>query len=215
LHQRSHRAGEALQHRAQRDVHQRRAGRRAQDAPGGGPHQEVRPRPRGLQPRRGLPHRVRVRGCAGMSLIAIGDIHGCARTLDVLLELLAPSADDRLVFIGDYTDRGPDSKGTIDRLLELERAAEAGTGPRCTFLRGNHDQMMLDYLERGDFDLWRINGGLTTLENYARADGIYVPDAHHDFLRRTRLYLDTPDFCFVHAGLKPHYSVAYNLRHET
>lgn len=150
-----------------------------------------------------------------MSLIAIGDIHGCARTLDVLLERLAPSADDHLVFIGDYTDRGPDSKGTIDRLLELERAAEAGTGPRCTFLRGNHDQMMLDYLERGDFDLWRINGGLTTLENYARADGIYVPDAHHDFLRRTRLYLDTPDFCFVHAGLKPHYSVAYNLRHET
>lgn len=150
-----------------------------------------------------------------MSLIAIGDLHGCARTLEALLERLAPTPEDHLVFVGDYTDRGPDSRGTLERLIDLERRAEAGTGPRCTFLRGNHDQMMLDYLERGEIDLWRINGGLDTLQNYARDGGIYIPEEHHAFLRRTRLYLDTPDFCFVHAGLRPHRSVAYNLQHET
>lgn len=150
-----------------------------------------------------------------MSLYAIGDIHGCARTLDALLERLAPSADDHLVFVGDYTDRGPDSKGVIERLLMLEEASADGTGPTCTFLRGNHDQMMLDYLERGDFDLWRANGGMETLASYAGNGQIEIPETHHAFLSRTRLYLDTPEFCFVHAGLKPYFSVAYNLRHET
>ncbi len=151
-----------------------------------------------------------------MSLYAIGDIHGCARTLDVLLDRLALSPDDRVVFVGDYTDRGPHSKGVIERLIELERASADGTGPRCTFLRGNHDQMMLDYIERGDFALWRANGGLETLASYTTSNGdIEIPDAHYDFLARTRLYLDTPDFCFVHAGLKPYFSVADNLRHET
>ena len=147
-----------------------------------------------------------------MSLYAIGDIHGCARTLDALLDRLAPTPDDHLVFVGDYTDRGPDSKGVIERLLALEAA---GSGPRCTFLRGNHDQMMLDFIERGAFDLWRANGGMETLASYAGSGELDIPETHHAFLARTRLYLDTPDFCFVHAGLKPYFSVAYNLRHET
>jgi serine/threonine protein phosphatase 1 len=149
-----------------------------------------------------------------MSLIAIGDIHGCARTLDVLLDRLAPTVEDHLIFVGDYTDRGPDSKGVIDRLIELEAASAAETGPRCSFLRGNHDQMMLDYIERGEMSLWRINGGLETLESYQNGAQA-IPAAHYEFLERTRLYLDTWDYCFVHAGLKPYYPVAYNLRHET
>ena len=76
--------------------------------------------------------------------IAIGDIHGCPATLDVLLTKLALSTEDHLIFVGDYVDRGPDSKAVIERLLELEEASEERTGPHCTFLRGNHDQMMLD-----------------------------------------------------------------------
>jgi serine/threonine protein phosphatase 1 len=149
-----------------------------------------------------------------MSLIAIGDIHGCARTLDALLERLAPTADDHLVFVGDYTDRGPDSKGVIDRLIALEQASADEAGPRCSFLRGNHDQMMLDYIERGAISLWQINGGRETLASYEDGERT-IPTAHYEFLDRTRLYLDTWDFCFVHAGLKPYYPVAYNLRHET
>lgn len=151
-----------------------------------------------------------------MSLIAIGDIHGCALSFEALLEALGPSPEDHLVFLGDYTDRGPRSREVIDRLLELDADAAAGRGPRCTFLRGNHDQMMLDWLERGEFELWRYNGGTTTLASYSNGSGWpSVPPEHTEFLRRTRLYLDTPDFCFVHAGLDPARSVSDNLLYGT
>lgn len=150
-----------------------------------------------------------------MSLYAIGDIHGCARTFDALLDRLALTPDDHLVFVGDYTDRGPGSKAVIERLLVLEQESRDGTGPRCTFLRGNHDQMMLDFIEHGEIDLWRANGGLDTLASYAVNRHVEIPEAHHAFLARTRLYLDTQDFCFVHAGLNPRRSVAENLRTGT
>jgi serine/threonine protein phosphatase 1 len=151
-----------------------------------------------------------------MSLIAIGDIHGCARSLDALLDALDPGVNDHLVFIGDYTDRGPRSRQTIDRLIELGRDAHAGRGPRCTFLRGNHDQMMLDWIDHGSAELWFNNGGLTTVESYRNDSGdIDVPDSHVSFLRATRVYLDTDSYCFVHAGLDPTMSVEYNLRSMT
>lgn len=140
-----------------------------------------------------------------MGFIAIGDIHGCAATLDRLLDQLAPAADDHLVFIGDYVDRGPDTKGVIDRLLRLRE------DQRCTFLRGNHEALMLDYLDRGAFDLWRVNGGLATLNSYLFDHRIHLLDDHVAFIRDTRLYLDTPDYFFVHAGLKPDLSVEENL----
>lgn len=141
-----------------------------------------------------------------MGLIAIGDIHGCAATLDRLLERLAPTADDHLVFVGDYIDRGPDSKGVIDRLLRLRETV------RCTFLRGNHEALMLDYLDQGNLDLWRINGGLATLDSYRDGEAnIRITDEHVAFIRDTRLYLDTPDFFFVHAGIKPYLTVEENL----
>lgn len=147
-----------------------------------------------------------------MSIWAIGDIHGCARTLQVLLERIAPTHSDHLVFVGDYTDRGPRSREVIDILLQLETAHLAEEGPACTFLRGNHDQMMLDWIERGVIDLWRQNGGLATLSSYSEEDGWpNVPPEHADFLRRTKLYFETDEFVFVHAGLNPFLSVKANL----
>ena len=75
----------------------------------------------------------------------IGDIHGCVDELDRLLDALAPAAGDTVVFLGDYIDRGPASKAVIDRLLRLRRE-----GPRCVFLKGNHEDMFLGFLgERG------------------------------------------------------------------
>lgn len=147
-----------------------------------------------------------------MRLIGIGDVHGCAATLDALLDRLAPRPEDHLVFVGDYVDRGPDSRGVIERLLRLEAQSWDAGHPRCTFLRGNHDQMMLDFVDgTGDFDLWRVNGGLDTLESYARHGGTPdIPHEHVAFLRRTHLMLDTPGFAFVHAGLDPTLSVAEN-----
>lgn len=120
---------------------------------------------------------------------------------------ISPEPDDHLVFIGDYIDRGPDSKGVIDRVLQLREEV------RCTFLRGNHEAMMLDYLDRGVIELWRMNGGLETLESY-RTDGgnIDIPESHSQFIRDTELYLQTDDFFFVHAGLRPDLSVAENVQ---
>lgn len=140
-----------------------------------------------------------------MGLIAIGDVHGCVRTLEVLLDRLQPAPDDHLVFIGDYIDRGPDSKGVIDLLLDLREEH------RCTFLRGNHEVFMLDYVDRGSFELWGVNGGLATLESYSENQRIQFPDAHVAFLRETQLYLDTPEFFFVHAGLRANLTIAENL----
>lgn len=142
-----------------------------------------------------------------MGLIAIGDIHGCATSLDALLLKVDPSPDDHLLFVGDYIDRGPNSKGVIDRLLELRTEVE------CTFLRGNHEAMMLEYLNTGTSTLWHVNGGRSTLRSYAanRASEIDIPDAHAEFVRDTKLYHETDDFFFVHAGLDPHRTIAENL----
>lgn len=141
-----------------------------------------------------------------MSLIAIGDVHGCALTLDALIRSLDIGADDHLVFIGDYIDRGPDSKGVIDRLFALR---EKHT---CTFLRGNHEELMLGYLDDGEYDLWAINGGVATLESYgAVKNGSVIPEEHVKFIRETKMYLETDEFFFVHAGLRPGLTIAENL----
>ena len=141
-----------------------------------------------------------------MGLIAIGDIHGCAETLDALMDELSPTTDDHLVFVGDYIDRGPNSKAVIDRLLSLKETH------KCTFLRGNHEALMLGYLERGEYDLWRINGGIATLSSYMSEEHkIDIPEEHLSFVHDTELYLDTPEFFFVHAGLKPTLSIEENI----
>lgn len=145
-----------------------------------------------------------------MARYAIGDVHGCARTLAALLDRVAPTDADELVFVGDYVDRGPDSRGVLDLLLELEARVP------CVFLRGNHEALVLDALDaprdEDVQDLWRINGGAATLASYP---GGRLSAAHVDFLRRTRLVYDTPDAIYVHAGLSPELTVEENLRWET
>lgn len=141
-----------------------------------------------------------------MGLIAIGDIHGCARSLDSLLDQLDVQPDDHLVFIGDYIDRGPDSKGVVDRLLALQESVQ------CTFLRGNHEDLFLGYLDRDEYDIWAINGGIQTLESYRDETGaISIPETHIAFMRDTEIWLETDEFVFVHAGMRPNLTVAENL----
>ena len=143
-----------------------------------------------------------------MGLIAIGDIHGCPQSFDALLARIDPSPDDHLLFVGDYIDRGPDSKGVIDRLLDLREDVP------CTFLRGNHEAMMIEYLDSGAFSLWRMNGGVSTLQSYLKDENrseIKIPASHAEFVRGTKLYHETDDFFFVHAGLKPNLTIKDNL----
>src|SRR4051794_24858439 len=101
-----------------------------------------------------------------MRTLAIGDIHGCLTALDTLLLAVRPQPDDLIVTLGDYVDRGPDSRRVVDRLLHLP--------PLCQLvaLRGNHDQMMLD-ARAGAEPLrdWLGCGGRETLRSYAPADG--------------------------------------------
>lgn len=131
--------------------------------------------------------------------IAIGDIHGCSRALAAIVELIQPSASDTLITLGDYVDKGIDSAGTLELLLEIEQQCE------LVPLLGNHDLLMLRALE-GDISTrgWKKFGGLTTLQSYGdthKTDDI--PDDHIDFLRRCRLFHETSSHFFVHGAYEP------------
>jgi serine/threonine protein phosphatase 1 len=126
-------------------------------------------------------------------IYAIGDIHGCLRPLRRLMEQIDPRDGDEVVFMGDYVDRGPDSKGVIEYLRTLE-------GP-YVFLMGNHERMFLDFLQGKDRTLFLFNGGRATLDSYGGTDDI--PASHLDFLKRLRLYYEAGDYLFVHGGIRP------------
>jgi len=136
----------------------------------------------------------------------IGDIHGCVDEVNCLLDALAPTADDTVVCLGDYIDRGPASKGVIDRLIRLRRE-----GPRCVFLKGNHEDMFLGFLgEGGAFgEAFLANGGAHTLRSYGLSGeygdvtGAQLPAGHLEFLQSLQAIHVQGDFLCVHAGLDP------------
>jgi serine/threonine protein phosphatase 1 len=135
-------------------------------------------------------------------VLAIGDIHGCSRALDVLLADVNPRGDDTIVTLGDYVDRGPDSKGVLDRLLDLH-----GTG-RLVPLRGNHEQMLLSARRLGDDRyLWLDCGGRATLDSYGHngRPGTLddIPERHWAFLEACINWHECPTHFFVHAGAYP------------
>jgi serine/threonine protein phosphatase 1 len=142
--------------------------------------------------------------------VAIGDIHGCLDPLQRLIDTLNPQPSDTLVFLGDYVDRGPDSKSVIDYLIELNKSFS------CVFLLGNHEVLMLDYLA-GLLSItdWERNGGIATLESYTINGSLVIPESHLNFLKSCLLYYDTPDYFFVHGGIKPFRTIEDNLRKMT
>lgn len=131
-------------------------------------------------------------------LLAVGDIHGCLDQLDELMDQVAPTIADRVIFLGDYIDRGPASAGVIDYLIEFSR-----NFPATFFLRGNHEQMFTDYLEGHDPAAFLLNGGLTTLNSYQDSGRWPIPSSHLRFLETLLNYYETEDYIFVHAGLRP------------
>ncbi len=152
---------------------------------------------------------------AQVRLYAVGDIHGCAGLLDSLLEMInadAAGANRRLIFLGDYVDRGEDSRGVIDRLLSI-RDRE----PEAIFLKGNHEQAVLDFLCDPDRnEEWLHWGGDRTLASYG-VDDIWnrtparlaaalkakMPEDHLSFLRSLELWRILGGYVFVHAGFRP------------
>jgi serine/threonine protein phosphatase 1 len=127
---------------------------------------------------------------------AIGDIHGCLAALETLLAAICPRPDDTIVTLGDYIDRGPDCRGTVQRLIELGRQC------RLIPLRGNHDDMLLEIYD-GRTELlvdWLMFGGDATLRSYDTERPEDIPLAHIDFLRSSRMFHESETHLYVHGN---------------
>ncbi|QAV32952.1 serine/threonine protein phosphatase 1 [Fervidobacterium changbaicum] len=133
-----------------------------------------------------------------MGLWAIGDIHGCLRPLERLIEKISPGEGDKLIFLGDYIDRGPDSKGVVDFLIHLSKRVQ------CVFLRGNHEQMLLDVVDNNDdIFLWNLNGAQATIRSYGNLLELETSEEHMNFYRNTKYYHIEGNYLFVHGGVRP------------
>ncbi len=159
----------------------------------------------------------------GQLLYAVGDVHGRIDLLQRLLDLIegdaaaSPRAERRtLVFLGDYVDRGPDSRGVVERLIR-----DLPPGFDTHFLKGNHEAILLDFLnDPWRLDHWLLNGGEETMRSYGvdterlarlsappdvwrQAFAEALPEAHLRFFRGLQLSVSFGDYLFVHAGVRP------------
>lgn len=142
-------------------------------------------------------------------LIAIGDIHGCLAALQTVLDAIAPQPDDTIVTLGDYVDRGPDSKGVIDRLIAL------GGMCKLVALQGNHEEMMLDVVRNNQPPYhWLQYGGVDTLDSYRfSGDMNVVPAEHHAFFDAMVDYYETDNHIFLHANYDPELPLKEHNKH--
>lgn len=133
--------------------------------------------------------------------IAIGDIHGCLTALDALLGVLELQPSDKLVILGDFIDRGLDSCGVLERLIEFRDLCQ------LIPLLGNHEEMLLDVVEgRHDLGYWLQFGGQGTLDSYGNITRWeQIPPAHIQFVQECRLFHETDTHIFVHAGVAPNF----------
>ena len=159
----------------------------------------------------------------GIRAYAIGDIHG---RLDLLRDLHGQILEDSataaaetrkiVIYVGDYVDRGPDSRGVIDLLLD-----DPLPGFEAVHLKGNHEEMCLSFLDQAAYaDLWFPTGGWATLESYGVPIGSgrldeetlleiqgrfrrALPDTHREFLSNLKMTYELGDYYFVHAGIRP------------
>lgn len=151
-------------------------------------------------------------------VVAVGDLHGQLELLETLWLRIADLARQStcrhrtLVFVGDYVDRGPHSAELVDRLLD------GFDGFETVFLKGNHDETLLQFLlDPSVGEVWRNFGGLETLRSYGvshdparswadtrNALALAMPQAHINFFKNLKLHHLAGDYLFVHAGLRPH-----------
>ena len=135
-------------------------------------------------------------------IFAFGDIHGCFNKLCTLVDMVdINSKKDTVVFIGDYIDRGKESYEVVDYLINLKSLYK-----NIVFLKGNHESLLLDYLQGRNVKTFLENGGRQTLESYNirnfDGDDDPIPPSHMEFFSSLKLYHETEEFIFVHAGLK-------------
>jgi len=131
-----------------------------------------------------------------------GDIHGCYDRLVTLYGMVEKQIcdDDGIIFLGDYIDRGKYSYEVVQYLLEIRERRN-----NTVFLRGNHEEMLIDYLEgRDSSGNYLYNGGEATKMSYRSNVGEFLmPRLHGEFFRTLSDYYEGDDFIAVHAGLRP------------
>jgi len=144
----------------------------------------------------------------------VGDIHGCLDMLKRLLDTIPwRPGQDRLIFVGDYIDRGPHSKAVVDCILDLMRL-----DPQVCCLLGNHESMLLDYLAGMYQDLYIANRGMTTLKSYLAerpaGEGTLVPPEHMSFYRSLKPLMELEAHYVVHAGFRPGVDMEHQALHD-
>jgi serine/threonine protein phosphatase 1 len=136
-------------------------------------------------------------------IFIIGDVHGCLDMLERLMDKIDCSPEkDTLIFLGDYIDRGDDSKGVVDYILDLRRDAF-----KVEALKGNHEAMFLNFLRGVESEIFIVNGGWRTMESYGsynlQDDLSLIPSDHRKFYASLKLYIELDDYYIVHAGFNP------------
>ncbi len=140
--------------------------------------------------------------------LAIGDIHGCSKALDYLLEVVNPTPRDTLITLGDYVNKGKNSKGVIDRLLSLQERVN------LVPLKGNHEILTLQARDNPrKYQLWLEKGGKATLKSYAEKGKTAtlrdIPESHWNFIENVCIEsYETDTHLFVHANLDPRLPLA-------
>jgi Calcineurin-like phosphoesterase len=129
-------------------------------------------------------------------LIAIGDVHGCVHALDAVVDAIEPTADDRLVLLGDVIDQGKETREVLDRILELRERTQ------LTLIQGNHEEMMFAARESEKaLRYWENCGGAATLNSYRFGGKMdEIPAEHWKLLEACQPYYETDDFIFTHAN---------------
>lgn len=132
-----------------------------------------------------------------MARFAISDIHGHNTKFKNLLKKIDFQKLDELFLLGDYIDRGPDSKGVLETIMNLQ---EQGYTISC--LMGNHEQMLLQSVEDPSYEMnWLRNGGETALSSFSISSAEEIPEKYLTFINSLKLYLELENFIFVHAGI--------------
>jgi serine/threonine protein phosphatase 1 len=136
-------------------------------------------------------------------IFIIGDVHGCLPMLQKMMNKIDWRPEkDRLIFLGDFVDRGEDSCGVIDFVLDISRRS-----PMVECLLGNHEHVLLDFLSGRNPATFFLNGGTATLNSYRfgqeRFGDLRIPGEHIEFMKSFQKWIELDDYYIVHAGFRP------------
>lgn len=147
-------------------------------------------------------------------LVAIGDVHGCHHALDAVLKSIEPTANDRIVFLGDVVDSGKETCDVLERIIALKRECDV------VLIQGNHEEMMFAARENiKALRYWENCGGVATVNSYRFGGTLAdIPDDHWRLLDTCVPYHETDEFILTHANYIPDFAMAeqpeYSLRWE-